>query len=140
MPKRLKGFLEDQSGSSYIILALGVAMIFGMAGLAVDMGHGYMLRQRLQTAADAAALAASAQLSSSSSVVTTAQEYAVKNMPTEQHGTVLTAGDVQSGSWDPDTRTFTPGGAPLNAVKVTVRRSADNDNSVPTFFARILRI
>ena len=56
MPKRLKGFLEDQSGSSYIILALGVAMIFGMAGLAVDMGYGYMLRQRLQTAADAAAL------------------------------------------------------------------------------------
>ena len=137
MPKRLKGFLKDQSGSSYIILAFGVAMIFGMAGLAVDMGYAYMLRQRLQTAADAAALAASAELSSSSSVVSTAQEYATKNMPTGQHGTVLTAGDVQSGSWDPGTRTFTPGGAPNNAVKVTVRRSATNDNSVPTFFARI---
>jgi Flp pilus assembly protein TadG len=136
--KRLKGFLKDQSGSSYIILAFGVAMIFGVAGLAVDMGYAYMLRQRLQTAADAAALAASAQLSSSSSIVTIAREYAAKNMPTEQHGAVLAASDVQSGSWDPDSRTFTPGGAPLNAVKVTVRRSATNNNSVPTFFARVL--
>jgi Flp pilus assembly protein TadG len=136
--KRLKGFLKDQSGSSYIILAFGVAMIFGVAGLAVDMGYAYMLRQRLQTAADAAALAASAQLSSSSSIVTIAREYAAKNMPTEQHGAVLAASDVQSGSWDPGSRTFTPGGAPLNAVKVTVRRSATNNNSVPTFFARVL--
>jgi Flp pilus assembly protein TadG len=136
--KRLKGFLKDQSGSSYIILAFGVAMIFGVAGLAVDMGYAYMLRQRLQTAADAAALAASAQLSSSSSIVAIAREYAAKNMPTEQHGAVLAASDVQSGSWDPDSRTFTPGGAPLNAVKVTVRRSATNNNSVPTFFARVL--
>ena len=93
MAKRLKGFLEDQSGSSYIILAFGVAMIFGMAGMAVDMGYAYMLRQRLQTAADASALAASSQLSSSSSVVTIARQYAAKNMPTEQHGTILAASD-----------------------------------------------
>jgi Flp pilus assembly protein TadG len=138
MPKRLKSFLTDQSGSSYIIFAFGVAMIFGMAGMAVDMGYAYMLRQRLQATADAAALAASAKLSSPSSIVATAQRYAKLNMPTEHHGTILTSGDVQSGSWDPDTRTFTPGGAPNNAVKVTVRRSTDNNNAVPTFFARVL--
>ncbi len=76
MPNRLKGFFTDQSGSSYIILAFGAAMIFGMAGMAVDMGYAYMLRQRLQAAADAAALAASVNLSSPSSIVATAQEYA----------------------------------------------------------------
>ena len=113
-------------------------MIFGMAGMAVDMGYAYMLRQRLQATADAAALAASAKLSSPSSVVATAQKYAKINMPTEQHGTILTNGDVQSGSWDPDARIFTPGGAPINAVKVTVRRSDANNNPVPTFFARVL--
>ncbi len=138
MPKRLKGFFTDQSGSSYIIFAFGVAMIFGMAGMAVDMGYAYMLRQRLQATADAAALAASAKLSSPSSIVATAQKYAKLNMPTEHHGTILTSGDVQSGSWDPDTRIFTPGGAPINAVKVTVRRSDTNNNPVPTFFSRVL--
>ena len=59
-----------------------------------------------------------------------AQEYADLNMPSAQHGTVLASWDVVAGNWDGGTRTFTPAGAPLNALRVIAKRSQDNGTDI----------
>ncbi len=61
-----------------------------------------------------------------------------KNMPTGEHGAVLANADVVTGNWDSGTRTFTPAGDPINAVRVVTRRSQANGNAAGLFFARIL--
>ena len=110
----------------------------GMAALAVDMGYLYILKSRLQTTADVAALAAVRQLPDQNALRTTALDYAPKNMAASAHGNVLVTGDVVTGHWNPGPRTFTAAGLPVNAVQVTTRRSQANSNTAPTFFAHII--
>jgi Flp pilus assembly protein TadG len=47
-----------QSGQAIVLIALLILVLFGMLGLAVDSGRGYVDRRDQQTAVDAAALAA----------------------------------------------------------------------------------
>jgi len=54
------------------------------------------------------------------------------------NGNVLKAADVFTGNWDRATVTFTPGGTPLNAVRVITRRADANGNPLATNFLRIL--
>ena len=56
LPRRLSAFLADQDGAIGIVLALLLPILFGFAGLAVDIGHMYAVRSQLKNAADAGAL------------------------------------------------------------------------------------
>src|SRR2546430_7585365 len=47
-----------QRGQAIVLIALLILVLFGMLGLAVDSGRGYVDRRDQQTAVDAAALAA----------------------------------------------------------------------------------
>ena len=49
---------NHRSGQTVILATLTLTTMFGTVGLAVDLGWGYFLKQRVQTAADAAASAA----------------------------------------------------------------------------------
>ena len=49
--------LRSQRGQAAIFATLSLSLVFGSMGLAVDLGWGYFLKQRVQTAADAAATA-----------------------------------------------------------------------------------
>ena len=53
-----------------------------------------------------------------------------------KHAYVLVNADIESGTWHPATRSFTPAfGGPLpNAVRVTTRRADVNDNPLNFFF------
>lgn len=48
--------LRDQSGSVLIIVSVSMVVLLGMAGLALDMGRGYVTRARLVRAIDAGVL------------------------------------------------------------------------------------
>ncbi|MCH8808383.1 MAG: hypothetical protein IH993_00895, partial [Proteobacteria bacterium] len=87
---------------------------------------------------DAAVLASVSELPDTDAARATAVEYATKNMSVAEHGKVLDDDDVVTGNWDSETRTFTPDGTPLNAVRVVARRSRDNGNPVGLFFAAAL--
>ncbi len=134
----VKAFLQDQRGSVLTIMGFGLVMAAGFTALAVDMSYLYVLKGRLQTTADFAVLAAVTQLPDEDAARTMALEYTSKNMPAANHGTVLANADVVTGNWDADTRTFTPAGAPINAVRAVTRRSQANGNAAGLFFARIL--
>ncbi len=113
-------------------------MLIGMGAIAVDLGYLYSLRGKLQNSADAAVLAAVGDLPDEDAARATAVGLATKNMPAANHGTVLANADVVAGNWDADTRTFTPSGSPINAVRAVTRRSQANGNAAGLFFARIL--
>ncbi len=134
----VESFLQDQRGSVFAIMGISLVMAAGLAALTVDMSYLYGLKGRLQTTADFAALAAVSQLPDEDAAADTALEYAAKNMSEAEHGEVLDDDDVVVGNWDGNTRTFTPEGDPINAVRVVTRRAQANDNAVGLFFARIL--
>lgn len=63
-------FLQRQTGAVLVIVALSLFVIMGMAGLALDLGHLYLNKTRLQNAVDAAALAGARTLNDKLHVVT----------------------------------------------------------------------
>ena len=135
---QIRNFVRDTQGSTIIVVAVALFMILGVASLSIDALYLYVLKDRLQTTADVAALAAVQDIEDQDEAKATAIEYATKNMDTDDHGEVLSLGDVVIGGWDPDTRIFTPNADPANAVRVTTRRDQVNNNPAGLFFARVL--
>jgi Flp pilus assembly protein TadG len=156
--------LKDQKGATAVIVAVSMFAMVGMAALAIDLSHLYVVKNELQNAADAGALAGARVLynDEGTSVNTganqAARQAAVANTSENTAVEVLWTGDnlgddVQRGHWQFSTRTFTPNSstAPvdlwnqsteeldantdfINAVRVTARR---NDTPAASFFARI---
>lgn len=55
---RLLSALKNERGAYLVVFAILIPILFGCAGLAVDLGNGFARHARLQKAADAAVLAA----------------------------------------------------------------------------------
>lgn len=139
-PTILKSFLIRDEGGIAIVVAAGLAMLLGAAAVAVDMSYLYVERNRLQVAADAAALAGANKLPDEVEARLAAKEFAERNMPDEAHGTVLVDQDIEVGVWDKATRNFTVGATPANAVRVATRRGGGNGNPVSLFFGKVLGV
>lgn len=134
----LTGLLGDQRGTVMVMVAIGMVALLGIAGLAIDASHLYVVRTKLQGAADAAALAASAELPQQATAMSRALSYAGKNMSAESSGVILVQGDVSIGHWEVSSRVFSEAEeAPPNAVRVVTRRAVSNGNPAPTFFMRV---
>ncbi len=58
----LKRLMADCSGGILILFGLSIIFLVGIAGAGYDLGHQQLVRQKLQQATDAAALAASSML------------------------------------------------------------------------------
>ena len=54
----MRRLLADRSGSTYALLAAAMIPMLGFAGIGIDVGRTYMAQSRLQSAVDAAVLAA----------------------------------------------------------------------------------
>jgi hypothetical protein len=130
-------FRRDERGSVLPIVGLCMTVILGFAALAIDLGQQSALHNQMAATADAAALAAASQLPNEKKAHAKALEYAEKNMPAEENGTVLTDEDIVFGTWYEGKREFVADGPFTNAVQVTVRRSEQNGNPAPTFFLQI---
>lgn len=137
---RWTAFRRDEAGVIFIIVGLSVPLIFGAAAISVDIGQLLYIQTELQTAADAAALAATDAFEDEDEAKSIAVTYAELNLPVADNGDVLNPDDVILGNWDDDAGTFTAGDTPTNAVQVTVRRATENGNPVPLYFARVIGI
>lgn len=82
--------IKRETGQSTIIIALAIVVLCGVAALVVDTGMAYVEKGQLQTAADAAALAAAHDLPSVSTAKNTAIRYAEKNGIEPGHTTPTT--------------------------------------------------
>jgi hypothetical protein len=125
-----------------VAAALGLFVLLGIAALAVDLGMLVAARTQLETAADAAALAAAKELAfgARDHALRRAAEYARHNEvlgePVELRlGNPNAPEDVVLGFYDLQARTFRPDDFLPNAVEVTTRRTENRATAVPTFFA-----
>src|ERR1700726_2327512 len=74
--------IKNNSKKGYVLIATacGMTVVLGAAGLAVDIRRAYVARSEVQAYADAAAIAAAAQLNGTSVGISAAQSSA-QNVP-----------------------------------------------------------
>lgn len=138
--RRVPSFVRDESGSVLPLVGLCMLVTFVVGAIIIDLGYQEALRSQMTAAADAAALAAVIELPNKSRATDAALLYAEKNMPEAVNGRVLFKDDIEFGYWDWTHRSFDSGGKPFNAVRVTLRRSAENGNAAPTFFLHLFGV
>jgi Flp pilus assembly protein TadG len=119
-----------------MLLYIGIALptLSLLVSLAVDFGRVQVAKEELHRAADAAALDA-AQGVSDGTWLSKAQTAAADN-PVDGQTYTLAAGDVTLGNWT--SPTFTAGGSPQNAVKVSAHKTAAGGNGIPLLFGSLL--
>ncbi|MFA6810696.1 MAG: TadG family pilus assembly protein [Desulfoplanes sp.] len=162
LKSRADGFkrMEKEKGAVVILVSLSLLVLLGVVALAIDTGHLMVIRNELQNAADAAALAGANNLYSKtpsgfSSVPpvpnwSAAEDAASTNAPSNKSaGGILGDYEVETGYWN---FLHNPEGLQLKsispdphddgpAVKVTVRKVAGKNNGpVRNFFAGVMGI
>lgn len=82
---RVRTVISDESGQMFVLTALSMTVIIAFLGFAIDVGHFRYVKRNLQSAADAAALAAAAEIricggqATCSAMVTAAQDAMTEN-------------------------------------------------------------
>jgi Flp pilus assembly protein TadG len=160
---RIRKRLGRRDGAILVLMAFLVTVLLGVAALAVDIGYLYVIRNELQNAADAGALAGAAALyvedgtavdpNANQVAFDTATANFSQKEPVEVQWTGGNSGDVERGHWTIATRTFTANASLaatqlwgvseeeldadlnfINAVRVRVRRE---EHPATAFFSAI---
>lgn len=149
---------RDQRGAVAITVAVLLTILLGFGALAIDVGYLFVVRNELQNAADAAALAGApciyprAQCGNTKSTApdwATAQAQTVQSVALNKSSNVTLVGyatDVTYGYWDVTgsvkaLQTTMPASPAVGepAVQVVVTRSGTkNGGGVPSFLAKVL--
>ena len=131
--------MRARRGISSIKLLVGLPAILAIAWLGIEIGLVLRTVQQAKTAADSAALAAAARLSSEFQIYGNAavQAAAANRGPSGSMAIDVRSenagGDLILGSWDADSRVFTPDPEARDAVSVTVRIGAGAPNASPGY-------
>lgn len=112
--------LKNRRGAFAIMAAVGFFAMMAVGAIAMDFSRMWTLRNELQTAADAGALAGAIELeptrfTNNSAVITKVTTYAQINKAMSRTPVL---DSLILGNWNKANRTFTPAGAPQNAVRV----------------------
>lgn len=153
---RTASVLRNESGVVVIYVALILSILLGFASLAIDVGHLMVVRNELQNASDAAALAGASCLypqtpsgSPSPPDWSTAESRATSAIVLNKSGGVtLTDIVVETGYWNMahnpgglQSTEVTPGHMDFPAVRVTVTKApGSNGGPVKHWFAQVLGI
>jgi len=114
----------SRRGATIVLVAILMTVIIGFAGVAIDLSRLYVMRAQLQTTADATAVAGIVEVKDKrpTNAPTAALTYAPLNT-VERQAPTMAAANVEGGSWDFATNTFTPLASwtdpALNAVRTT---------------------
>ena len=111
--------MRNRRGAIVVMTGIFIVAIMMIAAISVDASRIFAAKNELQTASDAAALAAALQLlEEPDTYADTARVYARRNQ-VEQH--LVDSVEVEFGVWLPGDRSFVAGGEPKDAVRVTTR-------------------
>ena len=148
---RSRAKTKREKGAVLVFITISLAALVGFAAWATETGRAWQTKSQLQAAADSAALAGVESLLSADFLTvdeagarTEAITYGAEH---QALGTYLTiaAADVQVGSWDMASQTFTalPGNidpAVMRAVRVITRRDDTVNGPIPTILGRALGV
>ncbi len=146
-----------EKGSITPILALSLVALVGAMALSIDLGQLFLVKNDLQNVADAAALAGAKKLLQDKDgdgvpevycdeAIQAAIDVANKNYSFGSDTPIkLTSDNVTLGKWNVNTKQFDRTGCSsdpmlVNAVKVTVNRTGDENPQVSTFFGSVLGV
>ena len=149
--RRSLGTRDSERGSVLVFTTLGALALLALTAWALETGQVWSAKGQLQGATDSAALAGAGNLlindgalADPPGAIAAAQAYG------PQHAVIGTpvqilASDVETGSWDMQTRTFTPlpgstDADVVRAVRVLGRRDAVQNGEIGTFLGRILGV
>ena len=104
---------HKQEGATLVLYMLGLVVIVGMAGLALDMGHAYINKSKLQNALDAAALSG-AKILNDTQDVSQADTTALATFASNMNVAGLTPTVEYSSTLDP----FVPGSVNPRYIRV----------------------
>jgi hypothetical protein len=151
---------KDNRGAVVVLIAFLLFVLLGIAAFAIDFGYRHVVRNELQNAADAAALAAARELGviyksqsyteqqsyvcNPSDIVPVAKQAALKNYAGDVTQLILNDADVLIGKWAawktiPATGRTNDYNQP-DAVMATVRREEGANGPISTFFAQIFNV
>ena len=119
--------MKEESGQIFVITGLGAMLLVGLAGLAIEVGHGYFALELLQASTNEATLAAAGALPDAATALANAQKYS--SMASQDNaigllqGANLTVTPYCSTSvknvYNIACQSEAPGDPPYNAVRVT---------------------
>ena len=131
--------MRARRGISSIKLLVALPAILVSSWLGIEFGLVLRAIQQAKSAADAAALAAAARLTSDFETYGDAAVLAAAANPGPSGGMAIqvamdnAGGDLIVGTWDPDARLFTADPNAMDAVEVTVRIGAGAPNASPGY-------
>ncbi|MCH7725954.1 MAG: hypothetical protein IH991_05660 [Planctomycetes bacterium] len=136
------GKRTDRRGNIVPLAAVFLVVTIAFLAFSIDFGYIVVSESELQNAADSAAMSAARSLSDGrEATITAAKTWAAKNIAAGE-GVKVHDEDVELGSWDEDTATFTvippESKQSPDAVRVTCRRNAERGNPLSLFFAPII--
>lgn len=136
------GTTKRQRGAILLPAILAIGALLGIGALAVDLGVLVAGRTQLQTAADAAALAAAKELAFGrvDLAVGRAIDYAAQNETLGDPVELDRLDDVDVGYWSYLEHAFTADAAAPNAVRITARRLAERHSGITTWFGHLFGV
>ena len=123
---------NDNERGGVILAFLGIALLvfMGLAVVAIDFGHLGLSTNEVQIVADTAATAGARSLMRNAQGATESPVAVAQTVVAENHldtgAATIAAGDVEVGTYDFTSRSFSPGGASPNAVRATGRATVSN--------------
>lgn len=133
---------RNEKGQSLIIIAFAIFTLIGFVGLAIDLGLAYVERIRVRRAADAAALAAAAELPLEDAAIIRALEFLEQN----DYGCGLTVASGATSYSCTDTNTLVeinipPGDNPSRrTIRINTSDYRDMDRPDPMNTANRIRV
>jgi Flp pilus assembly protein TadG len=124
-------------GVVMVYSAVAIVVLCGILSFAVDYGRVQLVKTELQRLADAAAVYSAAQVTVQANLRSFARAAATENL-VDNRSLSLTNADIERGTWNATTRTFTPTAISPTAVRVTARRMASRSTGVPLIFGQII--
>ncbi|MEM8646352.1 MAG: Tad domain-containing protein, partial [Pseudomonadota bacterium] len=142
---------KNEDGGTAITVSMVLPILLGFGVLAVDVGHFYAEKSRLQQAADLAGLSVLAQIrddgnaqlqdvsDANSQYRTPLREFAQDNLPASVGAKAIRQYDIWFGQWNAEKDWLVPFGnrAPANSVWINASLAEARGNPVRTFFGKI---
>ncbi len=143
---------RSEQGNVLVFVTLALVALLAFAAWSTETGQAWTAKGQLQAASDSAAMAGAGELLDPNSnqpadppaAIAAAQSFGSQNFSIGVPITIP-AGDIETGSWNVQTRTFTslPGSTDpqqVRAVRVLGRRDDVANGPVPTVLGRIFGV